>query len=115
MDKAKLKKKAWKIFKIAMFIIAPFLLTSVGILTLPSEAELSAEKMHGILNGTYNKDDFLREYITGESNSRFTSDNFTVIVFAVWGAIALFFIVRGIIRWVARTAAAAVRDADKQE
>jgi hypothetical protein len=117
MDKSKLKKRAWKIFKIAMFVIAPFLLSLPGFFLFPSQATLDAELARTALSGATDEwnEWFLRAYFTGELDSKFTFEKYMAVVFAVWGAIALFFIIRGIIRWVARTAAVAVREANKQE
>jgi hypothetical protein len=137
MDKSKLKKTAWKVYKIAMFVIAPFFLSLVGNLIFPSEAELAAEKfdilfekrreLHEERMRSLSERNSSRELelnreesrfeseLNSEYDLKFTSDKFMATVFIIWGIIALFFIVRGTIRWVARTAAAAVKETNKKE
>jgi hypothetical protein len=114
MNKSKLKKRALKILKITVFVIVPFLLSSIGDSIFPSKADLIAEQAQMISDGV-DSEIILRSYFTGEYDSKITSNKFRGIVFTAWGIIALFFVIRSAIRWVARTAATAVREANKQE
>jgi hypothetical protein len=86
--KPKGKKILWKIYKIAMFVIAPFSLSLLGSFIFPS-------LKYEIVNGT------MKAIRTTEG---FSSNEFTMLVFAAWGLFLVFFIIRGIIRWIARTA-----------
>jgi hypothetical protein len=114
MNKPSSGKKAWKKYKIIVSVAVTLFLWTLAYIIFPSKADLSAELARTLLTSDpSDRPDALRLLI--ESKSKFTSDDFTIIVFTVWGLIALFFIARGIIRWVARTAAEAVREAREQK